>query len=423
MKFDTIAVHGGQDIDSTKSRAVPIYQTSSFLFDDSRYAADLFGLKKSGNIYTRIGNPTTEVLEKRIAMLDGGVGALATASGQAAITLACLNIAGCGDEIVASAKLYGGTYTLFAYTFAKMGIKVNFVNSDDPEEYEKLINEKTKLVYVESIGNPRLNIPDFEKIAEVAHKNSIPLIVDNTIPTPYLFKPIDHGADVIVYSATKFLGGHGNSIAGLIVDSGKFDWKASGKFSGLAEPDPSYHGIVCTDEFREAAYIAKARIALLRDMGPALSPFNAFLILQGIETLHLRMQRNCENAFKLAKFLENHRNASWVTYPGLESSKYYSLAQKYMPKGQGALIGFGIKGGKEAGVKFIDNVKLLSHLANIGDSKTLVIHPASTTHQQLTDEEKTASGVTDDFIRLSVGIEDIDDIIADIDQALNIAGA
>ena len=423
MKFDTIAVHGGHDIDSSKSRAVPIYQTSSFLFDDSQYAADLFGMKKTGNIYTRIGNPTTEVLEKRIAMLDGGIGALATASGQAAITLACLNIAGCGDEIVASSKLYGGTYTLFSYTFAKMGIKVNFVRSDDPEEYEKLVNERTKLVYVESIGNPRLNISDFEKIAEIAHKNDIPLIVDNTIPTPYLLRPIDYGADIVVYSATKFLGGHGNSIAGLIVDSGKFDWKASGKFPGLTEPDLSYHGIVCTDEFKEAAYIAKTRITLLRDMGPALSPFNAFLILQGIETLHLRMRRNCENAFELAKFLENHKNVSWVSYPGLESSSYYNLSQKYMPKGQGALIGFGIKGGKEAGVKFIDNVKLLSHLANIGDSRTLVIHPASTTHQQLTNEEKIASGVTDDFIRISVGIEDIDDIIADINQALNVAGA
>lgn len=419
MNFDTLAVHGGQEPDSASySRALPIYQTASFNFEDSQHAADLFSLKKAGNIYTRLGNPTTEVLENRMALLDGGVGALAVASGQAAITLACLNIAKAGDEIVASSNLYGGTYTLFAYTFAKMGIKVRFVNSNNIEDFEKEINEKTKLVYAEMIGNPTLNVLDIEKLSELAHKNNIPLILDNTIPTPYLFKPIEHGVDIVVYSATKFLGGHGTSIGGVIVDSGRFKWQLSDKFPELIKPDPSYHGLVFTEAFGDAAYIAKARVQLLRDMGPALSPFNAFLLLQGIETLHLRMDRHCENAKRVAEFLASNKYVSWINYPGLSSHQTHSIAQKYLLKGYGALIGFGIKGGKEAGIKFIDNVKLLSHLANIGDAKTLVIHPASTTHQQLSDEERAASGVTEDFIRLSIGIEDIDDIIADIQQAL-----
>lgn len=419
MKFDTIAIHGGQEVDSdTHSRAVPIYQTTSYVFQDSQHAADLFSLKKSGNIYTRLMNPTTDVLEKRIAMLEGGVGALAVASGQAATTLACLNIAKSGDEIVASSSLYGGTYTLFSNTFAKMGIKVNFVNSDNPEDFEKAITDKTRLIFAESIGNPKLQVLDFEKLADVAHKHNIPLILDNTVATPYLFRPSDYGADITVYSATKFLGGHGTSICGLIVDSGKFNWAQSDKFPELTEPDPSYHGITYTKEFGQAAYIVKARTQLLRDLGPALSPFNAFLILQGIETLHLRIERHCSNALKVAKFLNEHKNVNWVNYPGLENHPSYKTAQKYLPKGQGAIIGFGIKGGMQAGIKFIDNVKLLSHLANIGDAKSLVIHPASTTHQQLTEEERISTGVTEDFIRLSIGIEDPDDIIADIDQAL-----
>ena len=421
MKFDTIALHGGQEADSaTNSRALPIYQTTAYVFDSSEHAANLFGLKEFGNIYTRLMNPTTDVLEKRAALLEGGVGALAVASGQAAITYAILNIAKAGDEIVSASALYGGTYNLFAHTLKRLGITTIFVDSDNPADFEAAITDKTKLVYAETIGNPKLNVLDVEGLAKVAHKHNIPLIVDNTVPSPYLLKPIDFGADIVVHSATKFLGGHGTSIAGLIVDSGKFDWAASGKFPELTEPDPSYHGISYTESFGNLAYILKARVQLLRDTGAALSPFNAFQIIQGIETLHLRMQRHCENALKVAQFLQNHKNVSWVNYPGLESHKDYSLAQKYLKKGQGAVVGFGIKGGKEAGIKFIDNVKLLSHLANIGDAKSLVIHPASTTHQQLSEEERLTTGVSEDFIRLSVGIEDIEDIIADIDQALNI---
>lgn len=419
MKYDTIAVHGGQEVDSAvHSRAVPIYQTTSYVFEDSQHAADLFSLKKSGNIYTRITNPTTDVLEKRIALLEGGIGALAVSSGQAAISVACLNIAKSGDEIVASSSLYGGTYTLFSNTFSKMGIKVKFVDSDNPEDFEKAITDKTRLIYAESIGNPRLRVLDFDKLSEIAHKNNIPLIIDNTVPTSYLFKPFEYGADIVVYSATKFLGGHGTSIGGLIVDSGKFDWGLSDKFPELTQPDPSYHGITYTKEFGNAAYIVKARTQLLRDLGPAISPFNSFLILQGIETLPLRMERHCENTLKIAEFLNNHKYVSWVNYPGLKNHSSYELAKKYMPKGQGAIIGFGIKDGLQSGIKFIDNVKLLSHLANIGDAKSLVIHPASTTHQQLTEEEKISTGVTNDFIRLSIGIEDVNDIIEDIDQAL-----
>lgn len=420
MKFNTIALHGGQEPDPvTHSRAVPIYQTSSYVFDDSQHAADLFGLKKSGNIYTRLMNPTTDVLEKRITLLEGGVGALAVASGQAAITLAVLNIAKPGDEIVSSSALYGGTYNLFAHTLVRLGIKTVFVNSNNPEDFDKAITKNTKLVYVEAIGNPKLNVLDIETLSRVAHKNHVPLIVDNTVPTPYLFKPIKYGADIVIHSATKFLGGHGTSLGGLIVDSGNFDWFGASTYPDLTLPDSSYHGVIYTRDFGKAAYITRARVQLLRDIGPAISPFNSFLILQGIETLHLRMQRHSENALKVAKFLKSHNKVSWVNYPGLEDHPDYKFAQKYLPDGQGAIVGFGIKGGKYSGAKFIDNVKLLSHLANIGDAKSLVIHPASTTHQQLSEEEKLSTGVSDDFIRLSIGIEDADDIIADIDQALN----
>ena len=420
MKFDTIALHGGQEPDPvTHSRAVPIYQTTSYTFEDSQHAADLFGLKKAGNIYTRLMNPTTDVLEKRIAMLEGGIGALAVASGQAAITLAILNIAKPGDEIVSSSALYGGTYNLFAHTLARLGIKTTFVNSNNPDDFDKAITKNTKLVYTEAIGNPKLNIIDIETLSRVAHKNHVPLIVDNTVPTPYLFKPFEYGADIIVHSATKFIGGHGTSLGGLIVDSGNFDWFGASTYPDLTLPDPSYHGVIYTRDFGKAAYITRARVQLLRDMGPAISPFNSFMLLQGLETLHLRMQRHSENALKVAKFLKNHKQVSWVNYPGLEDHPDRKLVEKYLPKGQGAIIGFGIKGGKYSGIKFIDHVKLLSHLANIGDAKSLVIHPASTTHQQLTEEEKLSTGVTDDFIRLSIGIEDVNDIIADIDQALN----
>ena len=420
MKFDTITLHGGQEPDPvTHSRAVPIYQTTSYTFDDTQHAADLFGLKQAGNIYTRLMNPTTDVLEKRIALLEGGVGALATASGQAAITLAILNICKPGDEIVSSSALYGGTYNLFAHTLARLGIKTVFVDSNNPEDFDNAITKNTKLVYTESVGNPKLNIMDIETLSRVAHKNHVPLIVDNTVPTPYLFKPFEYGADIVVHSATKFIGGHGTSLGGLIVDSGNFDWFGASTYPDLTLPDPSYGGVIYTRDFGKAAYIVRARVQLMRDLGPAISPFNSFMLLQGLETLHLRMQRHSENAMKVAKFLETHKKVSWVNYPGLENHPDAKLAKKYLPKGQGAIVGFGIKGGKEAGIKFINNVKLLSHLANIGDAKSLVIHPASTTHQQLTEAEKLSTGVTDDFIRLSIGIEDADDIIADIDQALN----
>jgi O-acetylhomoserine (thiol)-lyase len=425
MKFNTTALHGGQEVDSaTHSRALPIYQTSSYVFDNSEHAANVFALKKAGNIYTRLGNPTTDVLEKRVAMLEGGIGALATASGAAAITYAIMNIAKAGDEIVSSTALYGGTYNLFAYTLEKFGIKTNFVSSDNPSDFEKAINEKTKLIYAETVGNPKLGVLDIEALAKIAHKHNIPLIVDNTVPTPYLLRPFEFGADIVVHSATKFLGGHGTSLGGIIVDSGNFDWAASGKFPEFSEPDASYNNIKYTKTFGNAAYIVKARTQLLRDTGACISPFNAFLILQGIETLPLRMKEHSKNALAVAKFLEKHENVSWVNYPGLESNPNYKLAQKYLPEGQSALIGFGIKGedkcGREAGAKFIDNVKLLSHLANIGDAKSLVIHPASTTHSQLSEKELEACGVTEDFIRLSIGLEDVEDIIEDINQALKI---
>ncbi len=421
FKIETLMLHGGQEPDKASgARAVPIYQTTSYQFEDSQHAADLFSFKEFGNIYTRLMNPTTDVLEKRAALFDGGVGALALASGQSAIALAILNIAQAGDEIVSSDNLYGGTYTLFRYTLARLGIHVKFVKSNDLEAFARAVTPNTKAFYTESIGNPKLDVADIEALAQLAHKNGIPLIVDNTC-APYLMRPISFGADIVVYSATKFIGGHGTSIGGIIVDSGKFDWN-NGKFALIAGPDPSYHGVNFIEMLKplgNIAYIFKARVSLLRDLGPAMSPFNAFLFLQGLETLHLRMPRHCENAYKAAQFLLGHPKVAWVNYPGLESSPEAVRVKKYLPKGAGAILGFGIKGGIEAGKKFIDSLQMISHLANIGDAKTLALHPATTTHQQLTPDERKASGVTDDFIRLSIGIEHIDDIIVDIAQALD----
>jgi len=420
LKTESILLHGGQDPDpTTGSRAVPIYQTTSYQFKSTEHAANLFGLKEFGNIYTRLMNPTTDVFEKRMALLDGGVGALAVASGQSAITLSLLNIAQAGDEIVSADNLYGGTYNLFHYTFPRLGIKVKFVKSNDLDAFAKAITPKTKALYAESIGNPKLDVADLEGISKVAHKNGIPFILDNTV-SPYLLRPIDHGVDIVVYSATKFIGGHGTSIGGVIVDSGKFDW-TNGKFPLIAEPEPSYHGINFVEALKplgNIAYIIKARVTLLRDLGPALSPFNAFLFLQGLETLHLRITRHSENALAVAKFLEKHPKVAWVNYPGLDSSPEKARVKKYLPKGAGAILGFGIKGGLEAGKKFIDSLELVSHLANVGDAKSLAIHPATTTHQQLSAEEQLATGVTPDFVRLSIGIENVDDVIVDIEQAL-----
>jgi len=420
LKLETLALHGGQEPDpTTGSRAVPIYQTTSYQFKNTEHAANLFGLREFGNIYTRIMNPTNDVLEKRIALLDGGVGALAVSSGQAATTLAILNIAQAGDEIVSADNLYGGTYNLFHYTLPKFGVNVKFVKSNDLAAFQKAITPRTKAIYAESIGNPKLDVADLEGISKVAHKNGIPLILDNTV-SPYLLRPFDFGVDIIVYSATKFIGGHGTSIGGLIVDSGKFDW-TNGKFPLIADADPSYHGLNFVEALKplgNIAYIIKARVTLLRDVGAALSPFNAFLFLQGLETLHLRMPRHSENALAVAKYLSKHPKVSWVNYPGLDSSPDKERVKKYLPKGAGAILGFGIKGGSEAGRKFIDSLELISHLANVGDAKSLAIHPATTTHQQLSPEEQLATGVTPDFVRLSIGIEHIDDIIADIEQAL-----
>jgi O-acetylhomoserine (thiol)-lyase len=425
LKLETILIHGGQEPDpTTGSRAVPIYQTTSYQFKSTEHAANLFGLKEFGNIYTRLMNPTSDVFEKRIAQLDGGVGALAVASGSSAITLAILNIAKAGDEIVSLDNLYGGTYNLFHYTLPKLGIKVTFVDSSDPSKISAAITSKTKAIYAESIGNPKNNVTDLELIAKIAHDNKLPFILDNTV-TPYLLRPFDFGVDIIVYSATKFIGGHGTSLGGLIVDSGKFDWtvKENGvnKFPLIADPDPSYHGINFVEALKplgNIAYIIKARVVLLRDLGPAISPFNSFQFIQGLETLHLRIVRHSENALKVAEYLQSHKKVAWVNYPGLSSSPEKAKVKKYLPKGSGAILGFGIKGGLESGKKFINSIKLISHLANVGDAKTLAIHPASTTHQQLSETEQLATGVSQDYIRLSIGIEHIDDIIADIEQAL-----
>jgi len=419
--LETLALHAGQEVDSdTLSRAVPIYQTTSYIFKDTDHAANLFALKEFGNIYTRLMNPTTDVLEKRLAALEGGVGGLAFSSGQSAIYVSIFNICCAGGHIVASNSLYGGTVTLFNHTFAKLGIEVTFVDPKDPENFAKAIKDNTRLIYIETLGNPKNDILQYEKIADIAHEHGMPVICDNTVTTPILFRPFEYGIDIVVHSCTKFIGGHGTSIGGAIVDSGKFDW-TNGRYPEMTEPDPSYHGVKYVEAVGELAYIIKARTQFLRDMGSCMSPFNAFLFLQGLETLHLRMPRHSENALKLAQWLEKQPQVTWVNYPGLESHPDYKLAKKYLPDGQGAILGFGIKGGKEAGVKFINSVKLASHLANIGDSKTLVIHPASTTHQQLTEKEQLAAGVTNDYIRVSVGTENIDDIIADFDQALKIS--
>lgn len=422
-KPETIAIHGGQEPDPvTGSRAVPIYQTSSYVFRDTDHAANLFALKELGNIYTRIMNPTQDVFEKRVALLEGGVGALATASGQAAITFSILNIAQAGDEIIASSSLYGGTYNLFAHTLPRLGIKVHFVDHVNPENFRAYINDNTKAFFCETIGNPRIDVADLQSIADIAHENGVPLIVDNTFATPILCRPFEHGADIVIHSTTKFIGGHGTAIGGIIVDSGKFNWN-NGKFPGLTTPDPSYHGVVFTEAVGPLAYIIKARVQLQRDIGAAVAPFNSFLFLQGLETLHLRMERHSQNAQAVAEYLASHPAVEWVSYPGLESDPNYELAQKYLPKGAGAILTFGIRGGVNEGKKLIESVKLFSHLANVGDSKSLVIHPASTTHQQMNEAEQAAAGVTPGMIRLSIGTESIADIIGDLEQALKAAVA
>jgi O-acetylhomoserine (thiol)-lyase len=419
--LETLALHAGQEVDSdTLSRAVPVYQTTSYCFKNTEHAANLFALKEFGNIYTRLMNPTTDVLEKRLAALEDGVGGLALSSGQSATYVSIFNICGAGGHIVSSSSLYGGTVTLFSQTFPKLGIEVSFVDPKEPKNFAEAIKDNTRLIYIESIGNPKNDVLQYEKIAAIAHDSGMPVICDNTVTTPILFRPFDYGIDIVVHSCTKFIGGHGTSIGGAIVDSGKFDW-TNGRYPELTEPDPSYHGVKYVESFGELAYIIKARTQFLRDMGSCMSPFNAFLFLQGLETLHLRMPRHSENALKLSQWLEKQAAVNWVNYPGLKSHPDNALAKKYLPKGQGAILGFGIKGGRQAGVKFIENVKLASHLANIGDSKTLVIHPASTTHQQLTEAEQLAAGVTDDYIRVSAGTEHIDDIIADFKQALEVS--
>ncbi len=424
QQLATLAIHAGQVAEgATNARAVPIYQTTSYLFNDSDHAARLFGLQEFGNIYTRLMNPTTDVFEKRIAALEGGAAALATASGQAAETLVIQTLASAGDEIVSTTSLYGGTYNLFHYTLPRQGITVRFVDADDFAGLRAAINEKTKAVYTETLGNPKLDVVDIEKLAAIAHEHGLPLIIDNTSASPILVRPIEWGADIVINSATKFIGGHGTTLGGIIVDAGKFDWKASGRFADFVEPDPSYHGLSYVEAFGPLAFILKARVQGLRDTGAALSPFSAFLLLQGAETLHLRMERHSQNGLAVAQYLEAHAGVEWVNYPGLKSSKSYERAQKYLPNGAGALITFGIKGraggsGYEAGKKLIDSLKLFSHVANIGDSKSLVIHPASTTHAQLTVEEQATTGVTPELVRLSIGIEDIRDILADLDQAI-----
>ena len=426
MRLGTKSLHAGQKPDpTTGSRAVPIYQTTSYQFRDTEHAANLFALKELGNIYTRIMNPTTDVLEQRLAALEGGTAALAHSSGQAAITAAILNLAGAGDHIVSVSQLYGGTYNLFHYTLPKLGIEVSFVDGDDPENFRKAVRKNTKAFYGEGLGNPRLNIFPFAEVAKVARESGVPLIIDNTALSPYLNRPFEHGANIVVHSATKYIGGHGTSIGGIVVDGGNFDW-GNGKFPGFTEADPSYHGLVHWEAFKafppaggaNIAFALKMRLQFLRDVGSSLSPFNAFLLLQGLETLHLRVERHSANALKVAQFLEAHPKVKWVNYPGLKSSKYHDLAKKYLTNGFGGLVGFGLKSGLEGGRKFIDALQLHSHVANIGDARSLAIHPASTTHSQLTAAERDAAGVTDDYVRLSVGIEDIEDILADLEAAL-----
>jgi len=418
LGFNTRSLHAGHKPDAaTKARAVPIYQTTSFTFDDTEDAAALFALQKFGNIYTRIMNPTTDVLEQRVASLENGVAALAMASGQAAQFIAISSLLEAGDEIVSASTLYGGTYTQFDVSFRKLGYNVKFVEPDDPENFRKAITPKTKCLYGETISNPRGNVLDIEAVAKIAHDAGVPLIIDNTVATPYLCRPFEYGADIVVHSMTKFMGGHGTSIGGVIVDSGKFDWK-NGKFPQLTEPSRAYHGMKFAETFGNLAFIIRARVEGLRDLGPCMSPFNAFLFIQGIETLSLRMDRHLSNTLAVAQHLEKHPVVTWVKYPSLPSSPYYTTAQKYTPKGAGAVFSFGIKGGYEAGKRFINSMKLFSHLANVGDVRSLVIHPASTTHQQLSSAEQAAAGVTPELIRVSVGIEDVEDILWDLDQAL-----
>ncbi len=418
LGFNTRSLHHGYQPDpTTGARAVPIYQSTSFVFKDSDHAARLFALQEFGNIYTRIMNPTNDVLEQRVASLENGVAGLATASGQAAQFLTINGLLESGDEMVASATLYGGTYTQFDVSFRRLGYTTKFVEPDDPENFRKAITKKTRCLYAETISNPRGNILDIEAVAKIAHEHNLPLVIDNTFATPYLCRPIDHGADLVVHSLTKFMGGHGNSIGGMIVDSGKFDWK-KGPFPQINQPSPAYHGMNLADTFGPIAFIIRARVEALRDFGPCLSPFNSFLFLQGIETLALRMDRHVSNALAVAKFLKGHADVTWVKYPGLSDSPYHALAKKYMPKGAGAVFSFGIKGGSAAGKKFVDSLKVFSHLANVGDARSLVIHPASTTHQQLNADQQKAAGVEPDMIRLSVGLEDIEDLQWDLDQAL-----
>ena len=418
-KAETLLLHAGQTPDpTTNSRAVPIYQTTSYNFKNAEHAAKLFALAEPGNIYTRIMNPTSDVFEQRVAALEGGVGALAVASGQAAELLALTNIVEAGQEIVSASTLYGGTYSLLRHTLPKLGIKVTFVDPSDPKNFQKAINANTRAIFGETLGNPKLDVLDFEAVAKVAHDNGLPLVVDNTFASPFLCRPFDFGTDIVIHSATKFIGGHGTSIGGIIVDSGKFNW-GNGKFKGFTVPDPSYHGLKIWEALGPVSFIAKARIQGLRDLGPALSPFNSFLFLQGLETLHLRMERHSQNALAVANWLKKHPKVTWVNYPGLPEAKTAALGKKYFHRGLfGAILGFGVKGGADAGKKLIDSVKLFSLLANVGDAKSLIIHPASTTHQQLNENEQQAAGVTPDFVRLSVGIENIDDIIGDLDQAL-----
>ncbi|MDP4157364.1 MAG: O-acetylhomoserine aminocarboxypropyltransferase/cysteine synthase [Bacillota bacterium] len=420
-RFETLSVHGGLQADPlTGARAVPIYQNNAYQFKNTEHAANLFGLKEPGYIYTRIHNPTVTVFEDRVALLEGGIGALATASGMSAIMLTILNVAQAGDEIVAASTLYGGTYNLFAVTFPKYGINVKFVDPVDPENFREAITNKTKAVYAETLGNPALNVLDIEKVADIAHEAGVPLIIDNTFATPYLCRPIEFGADIVIHSATKWLLGNGTTMGGIIVDGGNFDWN-SPKFPGFTEPDASYHDIVYARDIGAAAFIIKARVQLLRDLGPALSPQSAFQFTLGLETLHVRMKEHVANAEKVVEFLEQHPAVEWVTYPGHESHPDYELAQKYLPKGAGSMIIFGIKGGREAGAKLIDSIKLWAHVANVGDSKSLIIHPASTTHQQLDEEGLKASGVSEDLIRLSIGIENVEDIIDELEAAIEAA--
>ncbi|MEJ6401070.1 O-acetylhomoserine aminocarboxypropyltransferase/cysteine synthase family protein [Nicoliella lavandulae] len=419
LHFETLQVHAGQTVDpETGSRAVPIYQTTSYVFKDSQQAADRFGLKEPGNIYTRLTNPTTDVVDKRVAALENGTAGVTLATGSAAITAAILNIAGQGDEIVAASTLYGGTYDLFAVTLPKLGIKTHFVDPDDPENFAKAITDKTKAVYVESIGNPNINLVDFDAIAKIAHAHNILFIVDNTFGTPYLIQPLEHGADVVVHSATKFIGGHGTTMGGVIVENGKFDYRASGKYPGFTEPNAQYNGLVFAD-LKGAAFTTKVRAETLRDLGAAISPFNSFLLLQGLESLSLRVQRHVSNTEKVVDFLAQHPKVAWIKYPYLKDSKYHSLAKKYFPRGVGSIFTLGLTGGEKAGKELISNLKLFSLLANVADAKSLIIHPASTTHAQLNEEQLRAAGVTPDLIRVSIGIENADDLIADLKQALD----